>query len=135
MAASTFHGKAGLVYWNGTEVADITDWSATVTVDIADNTVMSNANTSRTYTAGFKDWSASINWVGDSEIGIPVTEGAEYDLELWLTNTAGDGILHGTAICTGSGSSLSSTDVGKGSTNFVGNDADGLQWAVTDPSA
>lgn len=74
---STFAGKGGYVLVDGNEVAEINDWSLSLSKDMLEDTAMQAGGTEwRTFKAGLKEWSGS--WSG-----------------FWdLTNTDGQKALH-----------------------------------------
>jgi len=62
---AAFHGKSGTVTWDTTETqANVLSWTINATVDMAEITDM--GDTVKTYVAGFKDWTATIEIETDS---------------------------------------------------------------------
>ena len=110
-----FHGKAGKVVWAGEEGASDVDvqhvkaWTADASCDIADTTVMGSSEW-KTYLAGWKDWTATVecnadsagNDMGyDSNLGLGDDADAGSDdiqLELWFTQAEGGGLIYGPAV-------------------------------------
>ena len=59
------HGKQGNISFAGGDVAQVTAWSAAVTCDVAESTIMDDSAVAATthwkeYKAGFLDWTATI---------------------------------------------------------------------------
>ncbi len=99
MAEAIYHGKSSKAFWNTVEITQITGWTATLTRDMADATVMAAATTGKTRAAGFVSGTASVTCYlgGDNAID----EGAEAVLELLRDATDASKGYAGTAICTG----------------------------------
>ena len=55
---AAFHGKAGSVTFDSTGTADVINWTLNVTSDVAETTSMTD--TYKSYLAGFKDWTATV---------------------------------------------------------------------------
>ena len=108
---ATFHVKNGQVEWdaNGGQqvLSNVISWQCSVTSDVAEATAM--GDTYKTYTSGFKDWTAQATCRLESgSLEIPLAEGGTEalgentpaKLELWFDSTAASrGILYGSAIC------------------------------------
>ena len=115
---ANFHGKGGSITWagSGTESTEILSWSLEASADVAETTNMASANDYKTYLAGFKDWTASIEVVLDAALGdLPMlaTSGA-------LALLTGGGTITGTGICTNISYGVDSTDKGTATYSFQG---------------
>ena len=110
-----FHGRAGKVAWEGgsgntfSDVEFVTSWTFDATADVAETTAMSDANYWKSYLAGFKDWTATVEYnpqgavtpvpgLSNSDLGVDKSDAS---LQLWFTQTEGDGMIIGTGTMTG----------------------------------
>ena len=156
---SMFHGKAGKVVWNaedGTTDVDIQhvqSWSVEAQADVAEATEMGTTYWKQ-YIGGFKGWTGSIECNADSggpDISLTsnesTTAGNEQGfgdtwedtdaprkifVEFWFTQTAGDGILYGPAICNSMSMSVDKDDVAKVTYSLQGNGE--LYYQTTEPA-
>ena len=117
---AAFHGKDGRVYWDTKDASEvtvqhITSWNVDATSDTAESTEM--GSTWKSYTSGFKDWTATVEAYLDSAgADIPITTSGDtaglgdvYDAdgttkvkaEFWFGDAIGDGYLTGDCVCTG----------------------------------
>ena len=116
---ATFHGKSGSITWAGTgfeSKALILSWRLDVTADIADKTEMQA--TWKTYLAGLKDWTATVETnAADDESVAPLGTAATLTLEMV---DAGEN-LEGNAFCTGISFAVDKDDLGKATHTFQGN--------------
>jgi hypothetical protein len=83
---SRFTGIDGTVKSGGVEVTPVTAWDASITADLKeyhDNT----CGKAKKRTKGVEDSSGSLEVMLDSGMFCPVTEGAEYDLQLHVDDT------------------------------------------------
>jgi len=111
-----FHGKSGSVTFTGVSTAldTVTNWSVNATADTAEKTSMND--TFKTYLAGFKDWTATVECQAD-DAGPDITAlGSE--AALVLLSSSPD--IGGTAICTGISMAVDANDVGKTTFTFQG---------------
>jgi len=96
-----FHGRGGSITWAGTGSPHnkVTNWTVETTADVVETTAMSDANYWKTYLAGFKDWTASVdfNYRSGSDIVNMLGTGPD---KLTLT-MGGNHNVSGNAICTG----------------------------------
>lgn len=100
MTAEIFHGKGAAVVWETSTLANVTEWSCSVTADTAESTVMHATSYGKTREVGFKAATATVTTrlpAGD----VVITEGDSATLELWRTSTTTAKGYTGTAICTG----------------------------------
>ena len=120
------HGKGGSITWAGTALAipaEITSWTADSTADVAETTSMAAAGDWKTFLAGFKDWTASIDTIWDSADIQLLTDlgGIAYDLQLEMIDAGAQ--VHGTAIMTGVTITTDMNDAIKVSFSFQGSGA------------
>jgi len=111
-STGTIHGKNIKVVSGGT-IADVIGWSITMTCPVSDATAARApavpTECGRLKLAGVPTATATVTIITPSTV-IPVLEGsAAATLELWRTNTLGDGKYTGTALCTGSETSIDVT--------------------------
>ena len=131
MAASIFHGFRGKIEWATVAISDkITAWSINATVDVHDVTGMEATNVSRQKLLGLTDWTATVEGPGDST-GPHIVEGAAGQLEMWISQTAADGILYGAAILSSYTFTQDGSDAGRVVYNFQGNGV--LNYVVAAP--
>ena len=145
---AVFHGKEGEVRWDTTtgnevEVEHVTNWTATVTADVAEATAMGDTYKSRT--VGFKDWTATVTcYLDETGSDVPLVEGGTEavgertpaELELYFDSTGGAGnvkLLYGTAVCTDVAFNVDADGNPTVTYSFVGQDTSGLTWATTAP--
>ena len=116
---ASFHGKAGSITWSGTatESEEITSWSLDATCDTAESTNMASSDDYKTYIAGFKDWTATIEAILNATVSDLTMLGTSGDLVL---NT-GTATLSAAGICTSLAYSVDANDVGKVTYSFQGN--------------
>ena len=97
MAEANYHGKTCQVWWGldtaGTvaalsQLANVIEWSATLTADIADSSVTHASNVGRTREPGFKGGIATVTCYLPGDVVID--EGDEGSLELLRTNLNAD---------------------------------------------
>ncbi len=96
------HGRAGSVSFAGGGAEDllrITSWTADATADVAETTAMSDANYWKSYLAGFKDWTATVE-VNSNTASFLTSLGEATPAALVLTLVAGT-TLTGNAFMTG----------------------------------
>ena len=109
MAAKLFHSKKGKVRLKlaGSSYNDIPNpvtWTVGPTLETAETTAMSSSNTAKTRVPGFKDWTGSVEVLADADTAplVSIAEGKNYHVQFWQdAGTAGNGIFHGWAVCTG----------------------------------
>ncbi len=146
---AVFHGKEGEVRWDTTgganekEIEHITNWTATVTADVAEATAMGDTYKSRT--VGFQDWTATATgYVDTAGLDVPLATGGTEaigentpaELELYFDSVGGAGnvkLLYGTAICTDIAASVDADGNPTVTYSFQGQDTSGLTWATTAP--
>lgn len=118
---ASFHGKSGTVNWDGAQ-AEVTNWTLDATVDMADSTAMGNANGYKSYLAGFKDWTATVEInVDDSGVLVGTTAAiAALGTSQSLALNDGNTTLTGTAFCVGFSPNVDANDVVKMTINFQG---------------
>jgi len=106
------HGKGGSFSWDsggGTESTKILSWTLDLVSDFAEVTDM--GDTWKTRLAGFMDWTATVECLGDevaefTSLGATLT-GINFQL------STGNTLRGATGICTNMGHSVDSTDAGK----------------------
>ena len=127
---AAFHGKAGSVTWaGGGTVSQITSWSCDVSCDIAEQTDM--GDTWKTYLAGFKDWTATVECYMLTTGLDALAAGLGATAQLNLTLVSGAYNLEGEAICTNISASQSADGIPTVTYSFQGSDADGLTNEAT----
>ena len=102
MTAAIFHGKTAKAWWGDTgytEFAALTEWSCTISADVAESHAMHASSYGKTREVGFKSGTCTVTvkLPGDAV----VTEGTSYTIELWRTTLSADKGYSGAAICTG----------------------------------
>lgn len=118
---ASFHGKSGVVTFDGGGGANIVDFTFDATADVAEATDM--GDTWKTYLGGFKDWTASVTCNLDSGGEDPTLAtdlGASAALVLDTTTGKSYG---GTAICTGVSVAMDKDDIAKVTYTFQGSGA------------
>lgn len=114
---AAIHGKSGTVTFSGGTFL-VTSFTVNPTVDTAESTVM--GATWKSFLAGFKDWTATVETNYNSSGLALSTLGTSATLTLDTT----DGLsFSGTAICTGHTLNQDMNDVTKATWNFQGNGA------------
>lgn len=122
--ASSYHGKGGALTLGGTAVAQITDWSVSQSVDVADTTTMGDSD--RSFLAGIKSFegSADVVWAAeDSESQLVAGEivvGTTYAAIFYPGGTTGNVSYSGNVICTGVEVTATVDDVVTASISFQG---------------
>tara|TARA_S200002703_G_scaffold134757_2_gene123419 strand:+ start:2282 stop:2689 length:408 start_codon:yes stop_codon:yes gene_type:complete len=125
--ASSYHGKGGALTLGGTAVAQITDWSVSQSVDVADTTTMNDDD--RTFMAGIKSFegSADVLWgAGDTSGDIQAGEivvGTTYAAIFYPNGTTGLLSYSGNVIVTGVEVTATVDDVITASISFQGTGA------------
>ena len=125
--ASSYHGKGGALTLGGTAVAQITDWSVSQSVDVADTTTMGDAD--RSFLAGIKSFegSADVVWAAeDAESQLVAGEivvGTTYAAIFYPGGTTGQVSYSGSVICTGVEVTATVDDVVTASISFQGTGA------------
>ena len=141
-----FSGKSGKVVWNAedgvsdVDIQHVLTWSVDLTGDVAEETAM--ADTWKSYRAGFKDYTATVDCnvpSGITDVSYTANDGNEGEqglgatsddtdpaflkvfLELWFGSVEGDGILYGPAIATGISHVSEANDIIKVTYSFQGN--------------
>lgn len=80
---SMFHGRTGRVKWHGgtggtsSDILNITNWTFDATAEVSETTAMSDTNYWKTYLAGFKDWTASVDYIPTSDTLMPGLAGSD----------------------------------------------------------
>jgi len=75
-----FHGRGGRVRWLNSGYSDIlhiTNWTFDAVADTVETTAMSDANNWKTYLAGFKSWTASVDYNVTSDALNPGLDGSD----------------------------------------------------------
>lgn len=113
------HGKEGSVtFAGGGELAEITDFSLDVGVDLAEVTNMNSTSDAKEYLAGFYGWTASVTAFIEASPLTPVLTLAAAALVL----TSKTGVTYtGDAFCTGCSVSQTCTDGSSVTYSFTGN--------------
>lgn len=99
------HGKRGAFTFTGIAIGGATSFTVDATADVADATIMDASAVAadkhwKDYTAGFKDWTATLEGL-EVDTG-PGTVGTFLGSEQTLTLDTTTGLSYaGTAICTG----------------------------------
>lgn len=125
--SSSYHGKGGALTLGGTAVAQITDWSVSQSVDVADTTTMEDSD--RTFLAGIKSFegSADVLWsAGDTSGNLQAGEiavGTTYAAIFYPGGTSGNVSYSGNVICTGVEVTATVDDVITASITFQGTGA------------
>jgi predicted secreted protein len=127
--ASSYHGKGGALTLGGTAVAQITDWSVSQSVDVADTTTMGDSD--RTFLAGIKSFegSADVLWAAEDntdDTGLVAGEiavGTTYAAIFYPGGTGGNVSYSGNVICTGVEVTATVDDVVTASISFQGTGA------------
>jgi len=112
---AAFHGFAGSATFSEISPVNAISWSMDVGADMADITDM--GDTWKTYVAGFKDWTATLECLLDStgpDLGVLGTAAT-----LTLTAVSGTAVS-GNAFCTGIAISTASTEIPKVTYSFQG---------------
>lgn len=142
--AGMFHGKHGSVIWddenNDTAMVAVTNWQVTANADIADASAMDGSGTPddwKQFIGGLKGWTASIETNLDTALEVALSGntglgGATgYYLTVYFTDAEADGVLNGTAFCTGISEKVDKADVAKVTYTFQG--VGELTWDVAAP--
>ena len=122
------HGKGGSITWAGTagfaDEGSVTSWNVNVTLDTQEFTSM--ATTHKAFLAGFLDWTATVDVIGDgtdkmlTDLGDD-NSGSYYDCKLEMVD--GTHSLNGNAICVGATATTDKDDVIRLSYSFEGSGA------------
>ena len=69
------HGKAGSVSFTSGDFSEVVSWSVDASCDMADTTAMDASVYWKTYLAGFKDWTATVEckWSGSGLAALGTT--------------------------------------------------------------
>ena len=133
-----FNGKTGNIYWNdgALNILNGQNWTLDAVVDVAETT--SFQDTWKTYLAGVKDWTATVECNAEGALPqIPFTTAGgisglgeddatlkaadEMQLELYLVFAAGNYVaLYGDAVCIGISHTVDVADVNKLTYSFQG---------------
>ena len=112
---AVFHGKGGSATFSGIDSILLLSWSIDTSADVAEATDM--GDTWKSYQAGFKDWTATLECNKDStDVGIDALGTTD---TLTITATSGK-TYSGSAICTGYSPSASKDDIAKLTITFQG---------------
>lgn len=121
MAAAIFHGKSALAYHASGAVyslfAQLIEWSCTLTADVAESTVMHASEFGKVREIGFLGGTAAITTKFIAS-DFPISEGAEYTIELWRDATSTSKGYSGHAICIGIDMGVDKDDVETATYNF-----------------
>lgn len=96
-----FHGRGGKITWGGTGISPtkVTAWTVDGSADVAETTAMSNTNYWKSYLAGFKDWTASVDFnIQSGSDLVPILGAGPSSLKLAFES--GGRCVVGNAICT-----------------------------------
>ncbi len=119
-----FHGRGGKITWGGTGISPtkVTTWTVDGTADVAETTAMSDLNYWKSYLAGFKDWTASVDFRIQSGSDLVTILGAGPS-SLELEFESGGKSITGDAICTGMSCNTPMDDIITGNLSFQGSGA------------
>ena len=127
--ATSYHGKGGALTLGGVAVAQITDWSVSQSVDVADTTTMGDGD--RTFLAGIKSFegSADVLWAAEDHapdqglVAGEILVGTTYAAIFYPGGTGGNVSYSGNVIVTGVEVSATVDDVVTASISFQGTGA------------
>ena len=116
------HGRAGSVsFVGGGDLVNITSWTMDATADVAETTAMSDANYWKSYLAGFKDWTGTVE-VNSNTASFLTSLGEAAPASLVLTLVSGT-TLTGNAFMTGASMSEPADGIVTITYNFQGTGA------------
>ncbi|KKN20891.1 hypothetical protein LCGC14_0930950 [marine sediment metagenome] len=119
---AVFHGKAGKVDFSGA-ITSVLNWALTTIGDIAESHGM--GSTWKSFVAGFRDSSATVDAVAYTESTIKVGTNAGLKLYIDATNY----FYINTAVCIEQTETVNMNDIGRISYSFVADDVDALTFA------
>ena len=114
-----FHGKSGTVNWEGTGTEHVTNWTLSVTADVAEATAM--GDTYKSHTIGFLDSSATVTAYVPAA-GLEPSVGTDLGKSAALIlDTVGGLPYSGTMICTDISINADADGNPSATYSFVGN--------------
>ncbi|GAH88099.1 unnamed protein product [marine sediment metagenome] len=124
---AAFHGKGGAITFPNITPIEVISWTVDAVCDVAEGTVM-GTDAWKTYHAGFKDWTASVECVLPAA-GFVTTLATQLGSEGALSIVSGGDTYAGNAFCTGMSPGAEKDGVGTLSLTFQGSGAVGLSEA------
>ena len=115
---AVFHGKAGTVTWASGSTAAVTNWTLSVTADVAESTAMGNTYKART--VGFLDSSATVTAYVPSG-GLDPSIGSDLGTPASLVLGDGNNTFTATMICTDISLNVDADGNPTQTSSFVGN--------------
>ena len=121
--AATIHGHRAKVVHGAVTFSEPANWTLNATVDLFDATVLHATNVAKGKVAGFTDFTATVESIGEATGGPEIAEGATGTLELHIVDGE---YFTGNAICTGITVSHDPSGAGRFTYTFQGSGA--LDW-------
>ncbi len=115
---AVFHGKAGTVTWAVGATAAVTNWTLTITADVAESTAMGNTYKNRT--VGFLDSAATVTAYVPSG-GLDPSIGTDLGTSGILVLSDGNNTFTVTMLCTDISLNVDADGNPTQTTSFVGN--------------